>query len=74
MSDTQHCILDEKAKRDELEELRRQRQEDDELDEKCALIDRKAREAQRVQEEAQRERERLIRQRWIDVSVLRSRS
>lgn len=66
LSDTQHCMLDEKAKRDELEELRKQRQEDDELDEKCALIDKKAKDAQRVQEEAHREREKLIRQRDLD--------
>ncbi|KAL7389233.1 hypothetical protein ABVT39_000221 [Epinephelus coioides] len=41
LSDTQHCILGEKAKRDELEERRKQRQEEEELDEKCALIDRR---------------------------------
>lgn len=66
LSEIQHCILDEKTKRDELEELRRQRREDEELDEKCSLIDKKAKEAQRVQEEAHNERERLIRQTDMD--------
>lgn len=41
-----------------MEELRKQRQEEEEeLDEKCALIDKKARDAQRVQDAAHRERE-----------------
>lgn len=52
-----------------MEELRKQRQKEEELDDKCALIDMKARDAQRTQEEANRERERLIRQRDQDQHI-----
>ena len=51
-----------RRQRDELEELKRQQQEDKELDEQCRLIDHKARSAQHEQEDAQKERERIVRQ------------
>lgn len=66
LSDLQASLLEEKEIEDELEELKRQRQEDNELDEKCRLIDQRAKTAQQIQEEAHRERETLVRQIALD--------
>ena len=62
LSDIQISILKEKEKRDELEELKRQSQENKELDEQFKTIDEATRAAQNRQADAQRERERLARQ------------
>lgn len=61
LSDLQVSILEEKM-RDELEELKRQRQEEEELEEKRILIDEEARAAQEIQHNAQKEREKIVRQ------------
>ena len=62
MSDLQASILQEKGRKDELEELKRQQLEDKQLDEKCKLIDERARTAQQCQENAHKEREKIVRQ------------
>lgn len=62
MSDLHASLLEEKKRRDELEELKRQRQEDEQLDTECVLIDKEARDAPQRQQEAQRKRETIVRQ------------
>lgn len=62
LSDLQASILQEKGRKDELEELKRQQLEDKQLDEKCKLIDERARAAQQCQENAHKEREKMVRQ------------
>ena len=66
LSDLQVSVLDEKKRKDELEELKRQRQEERLLDEQCKSIDERARAAQHMQEDAHKERERIVRQVEID--------
>ncbi|XP_069378750.1 uncharacterized protein [Paralichthys olivaceus] len=61
LSDLQASLLEEKKRRDELEELKRQQREDEELDTECALIDKEARDAQQRQQEAQQKREKIVR-------------
>jgi len=66
LSDLQISILDGKRRRDELEELKRQRTEERQLDEQCKSIDEKARAAQHLQEDAHKERESVVRQVEMD--------
>lgn len=61
LSDLQASLLEGKKRRDELEELKRQQMEDEELDAECALIDKEARDAQQRQQEAQQKREKIVR-------------
>lgn len=69
LSDLQASLLEEKKRRDELEELKRQRQEDEQLGTECALIDKEARDAQQKQQEAQRKRETIVRQVAMNISA-----
>ena len=60
LNNHQASILEGKTKRDELEEPKRQRQEDEEFDKKCKLIDEEVRAVQERQENVHEKREKIV--------------